>query len=259
VSWACWAAPPAASWAWPANLPGLVGGLPGYLLGLARNLPYLIGDSAQGTSAALLTAAGEPAGEPAYGLLGLARDLPGLVGGLPGYFLGLACCLSSGVLSLLGGPSGGLLGLARDLPGLIGGLPGYFLGLARCLPGGVLRLLGGPSGGLLDLLLGLLGGRLHLVLHSGVLGRLIHRALELYVRVDHLLDLALRLLGELLGKLLQLGAVILDLALEATYRLPVKVLGVLRRLLNVLLLEVRYFAHLSSFFSLALVLGKRWG
>jgi hypothetical protein len=231
----------------PRNLAGLVGGLTGYFLGLAGNLTYLIGDSAQGTSAALLTAAGEPAGEPAYGLLGLARDLAGLIGGLTGYFLGLACCLSSGVLSLLGGPSGGLLGLARDLAGLVGGLPGYFLGLAHCLPGGILRLLGGPSGGLLDLLLGLLGGRLHLVLHSGILGRLIHRALELYVRIDHLLDLGLRILGELLGKLLQLLAVVLDLALEAAHRLSVEVLGVLRGRLKILLLKVRcLISHLVS-------------
>jgi hypothetical protein len=158
-------------------------------------------------------------------------------------------------LRLLGGPSGGLLGLARDLPGLVGGLPGYFLGLAGCLPGGVLGLLGGPSGGLLDLLLGLLGGRLHLVLHPGVLGRLIHRALELYVRVDHLLDLGLRILGELLGKLLQLGAVVLDLALEAAYRLPVEVLGVLRGRLEVLLLKVRcLISHLVSL----LLVGSRF-
>jgi hypothetical protein len=215
------------------NLAGLIGGLSGYLLSLARNLPYLVGDSAQGTSAALLAAAGETA----YGLLGLPGHLAGLIGNLSG-------C----VLCLLGCPACGLLGLARNLPGLIGGLSGYLLSLAGGLTGGVLGLLGRPAGGLLDLLLGLLGSLLHLVLYPNILGRLIHRALELYVRVDHLLDLALRLLGELLRKLLQLGAVILNLALKAAYGLPVEVLGVLRGLLNVLLLKIRYFAHLVSFF-----------
>jgi hypothetical protein len=208
------------------NLTGLIRGLSRDLLGLARHLAYLIGESTQGTSAALLA----PAGEPAYG------------------FLCLACHLTGGVLGLLGCPSDGLLGLARNLAGLIRGLSGCLLGLSGDLSGGVLSLLGGPSGGLLDLLLGLLGGLLHLVLYPNILGRLIHRALELYVRVDHLLDLALRILRELLRKLLQLGAVILDLALEAAYGLPVEVLGVLCRLLNVLLLQVRYFAHLVSFF-----------
>jgi hypothetical protein len=226
------------------NLPGLIGGLSRYLLGLARNLSYLIGDSAQGTSAPLLATPGEPA----YGFLGLARNLPGLIGGLSRHLLGLIGGLASGLLSLLGCSSGSFLGLARNLPGLIGSLAGGILGLSGDLSGGVLGLLGCPACGLLDLLLGLLGGLLHLVLYPNILGRLIHRALELYVRVDHLLDLGLRILWELLRKLLQLGAVILHLALEAAYRLPVEVLGVLRRLLNVLLLKVRYFGHLVSFF-----------
>jgi hypothetical protein len=176
----------------------------------------------------------------------------GLLGRLPRGLLPLLGSLSGGVLGLLGGPSGGLLGLARNLPGLVGRLARYLLGLIGRLSGGVLSLLGGSLRGLLDLLLGLLSGLLGLVLYSGILGRLIHRALELYVRIDHLLDLGLRILGELLGKLLQLGAVILDLALEAAYRLPVEVLGVLRGRLEVLLLKVRCLvSHLVSFLFVA--------
>src|SRR5918995_1198962 len=53
------------------HLAGLIGYLPRCLLGLACHLSDLIGDSAQGTSAALLAA-----GQAAYGLLGLARHLP---------------------------------------------------------------------------------------------------------------------------------------------------------------------------------------
>jgi hypothetical protein len=194
------------------RLSGLIGYLSRCLLGLARHLADLIGESAQGTSAALLAA-----GEPAYGVLDALNSLSGLIGGL----------------------SRCLLGLARHLSGLIGYLSGCLLGLAGCLPGCVLHLLGRSLRGLLDLLLGLLGGLIHLVLDAHVLGRLINRALEFDVGVDHLLDLGLRVaLLDLLRILLQLGAVILDLAFEAAYGLPVEVLGVLRSLLLQLLLKI---------------------
>jgi hypothetical protein len=135
------------------NLAGLIGGLSRYLLGLTGrlagcvlhalcHLSYLIGDSAQRTSAPLAVALLATAGEPAYGFLGLARNLPGLIGGLTRYLLGLTGRLASGVLgllgrltdgvlSLLGCPSGGFLRLARNLAGLIG-----------CLASGILGLLG---------------------------------------------------------------------------------------------------------------------
>jgi hypothetical protein len=194
------------------RLSGLIGYLSRCLLGLARHLADLIGESAQGTSAALLAA-----GEPAYGVLDALNSLSGLIGGL----------------------SRCLLGLARHLSGLIGDLSRCLLGLARHLAGCVLRLLGRSLRGLLDLLLGLLGGLIHLILDAHVLGRLINRALEFDVGVDHLLDLGLRVaVGDLLRILLQLGAVILDLAPEAANRLPVEVLGVLRGLLLQLLLKV---------------------
>ena len=52
--------------------------------------------------------------------------------------------------------------------------------------------------------------------------------LEFHVGVVHLLNLGLRVaLGELLGVLLQLLAVVLDLALQATNRLRVEVLRAL--------------------------------
>jgi hypothetical protein len=205
------------------HLSGLVRDLSRCLLGLSRHLTDLIGESAQRTSASLLAAS-----EPAYGLLGLARHLPGLIGHLTG-----------GVLRLLGRSSGCLLGLARHLSGLVRDLSHCLLGLSRCLAGGVLSLLGRSLQVLLDLLLGLLGGLIHLVLDAHVLGRLINRALEFDVGVDHLLDLGLRVaLLDLLRILLQLGAVILDLAFEAAYGLPVEVLGVLRSLLLQLLLKI---------------------
>jgi hypothetical protein len=206
------------------RLSGLIGDLSGRLLGLPRrlsggvlhalrDLPDLIGDSAQRTSASLLLAAGEPAN----GVLGSLHGLTGLIGDL----------------------SGRLLSLLGHLSGLIGDLSGRLLGLPRRLSGHILRLLGGSLCGLLNLLLGLLGSLLHRVLDAHVLGRLIHRALEFHVGVDHLLDLGLRVaIGNLLRELLQLGAVILDLALEAAYRLSVEVLGVLRGLLLHLLLKI---------------------
>jgi hypothetical protein len=146
------------------HLSGLIGGLARYLLGLIGrlaggvlhalcHLSYLIGDSAQRTSAPLAVALLATAGEPAYGFLGLARNLPGLIGGLTRYLLGLTGRLASGVLgllgrltdgvlSLLGCPSGGFLRLAGHLSGLIGGLARYLLGLIGRLAGGVLGLLG---------------------------------------------------------------------------------------------------------------------
>jgi hypothetical protein len=203
--------------------------LSGRVLHALRDLPNLIGDSTQRTSASLL-ATGQAAGEPTNGVLCL-------LGGSSGGLLGLTRHLSD----LIGRLSGGLLGLTRRLSGRLLGLSGY-------LSGGVLRLLGRSLCGLLDLLLGLLGGLVHRVLDAQVLGRLIHRALDLHVGVDHLLDLGLRVaLGDLLRELLQLGAVVLDLALDPTYRLPVEVLGVLRCLLLHLLLKIRsLLRHLVS-------------
>jgi hypothetical protein len=194
------------------HLSGLIRDLTGGILGLARYLPDLIGDPAHKTSdAALLLAA---AGEPAYGVLDALGGLSGLSGDL----------------------THGVLSLARYLSDLIGGL----LGLSDCLTCCVLGLLGRSLRGLHDLLLGILGGLIHLVLDAHVLGRLINRALELHVGVDHLLDLGLSVaLGDLLSILLQLGAVILHLALDPAYRLPVEVLGVLRGLLLHLLLKIR--------------------
>jgi hypothetical protein len=216
----------------------LLGSLSGGVLHALRDLPDLIGDSAQRTSAslaALLLAAGEPAN----GVLDSLHGLTGLIGGLSGH-----------LLSLLG-----------HLSGLIGDLPGRLLGLPRRLSGHVLRSLCGSLCGLLDLLLGLLGSLLHRVLDAHVLGRLIHRALKFHVGVDHLLDLGLRVaIGNLLRELLQLGAVILDLALEAAYRLPVEVLGVLRGLLLHLLLKILSLVrHFVSILLIDFAFGKRWG
>jgi hypothetical protein len=181
--------------------------------------------------------------------------------GLLGRLLSLLGCLTSGVLCLLGRLSGRLLSLLGHLSGLIGDLSGRLLGLPRRLSGHVLRLLGGSLCGLLDLLLGLLGSLLHRILDAHVLGRLIHRALEFHVGVDHLLDLGLRVaIGNLLGELLQLGAVILDLALKAAYRLPVEVLGVLRGLLLHLLLKILSLVrHFVSILLIDFAFGKRWG
>ncbi len=207
------------------RLSGLVGHLTGRLLGLPRRLssrvlhalrglPDLIGDSAQRTSASLaffIPTTGEPAGEPANGVLHLLGGSSSGLLGLTRYLSDLFGRLSGGVLSLLGGSSSGILSLTRHLASRL-------LSLPRRLTSGVLRLLGSSLCELLHLLLGLLGRFVHVVLYSGILCRLIHRALELRVGVDHLLDLGLCVaLGELLRILLQLGAVILDLALEAAY------------------------------------------
>ncbi len=182
----------------PRDFLSLPGRLPCGVLRALGNLTHLICDPAQGTSASLaFTLLLTSAGETAHGVLDLARCLACLVGGLPGYLLGLACCLS----------------------------------------GGILRLLGRFLRELLHLLHGLLGSLVHRFLDTRILGRLIHGALELHVGVDHLLDLSLLVaFGELLSVLLQLFAVILSLALDPTQRLPVEVLGVLHGLLLHLLL-----------------------
>jgi hypothetical protein len=205
----------------------LLSRLSGGVLNTLRHLPDLVGYSAQRTStaAALLLAA---ASEPAYGVLHTLDGLSGLIGYL----------------------TGGVLSLARYLSGLIGCLSHCLLGLSGCLSGSVLHLLRRSLRSLHDLLLGILGGLIHRVLDVHVLGRLIDRALELHVGVDHLLNLGLRVaLGDLLRILLQLGAVILDLALDPAYRLPVEVLGVLRGLLLHLLLKIRSLVcHFVSLF-----------
>lgn len=106
-------------------------------------------------------------------------------------------------------------------------------GLARR----ILCLLGGLTGGLLSLAPRLLSGLARSILDTLVLSRLIHGVFELVVGVDHLLDLGFRIaLGELLGELLQLGAVALEPALGVTHGVTVELLGTLRGLLLDLLL-----------------------
>jgi hypothetical protein len=102
---------------------------------------------------------------------------------------------------------------------------------------------------LLHLLLGLLDGLAHHVFHSRILGRLIHRTLDLRVGVDHLLDLGLSVaVGKLLRVLLELLAVVLDLALYAAHRLPVETQGFLQVpiLLRLLLAILDLFGHFVS-------------
>jgi len=263
-------------------LTGLVSGLTGGVLHTLRGLPDLIGDPSQraASSSFLLfisTAAGQAAhgvlrllGRPSGCLLGLARRLSCLVGRLSG-----------GVLRLLGGLTCGVLDPLRGLTGLVNGLTGGFLSLPGSLSGCVLCLLGGSARCLLRSLgslsslvgdlprslflplsvaflgllfplllggaLGLLGRLVHRVFHSRVLGRLIERALDLRVGVDHLLDLCLCVaLRDLLGQLLELVAVALDLALDVAHRVPVEILGRLQVLVLHLLLEVLSFAHFVS-------------
>jgi hypothetical protein len=186
------------------------------LLGL---LDGLVRDPAQG-SAALLLALLTPAGQA-----------------------------TNGILHLLGRSSCGLLCLTGYLPCLLGRLSSGFLGLSGYLTGGVLRLLGHPLRDLLHLLLGLLDGLAHRVFHSHILGRLIHRTLDLRVGVDHLLDLGLSVTGgKLLRVLLELLAVVLNLALYAAHCLPVETLGFLQVLilLRLLLAILRLFGHFVS-------------
>jgi hypothetical protein len=191
----------------------------GSILGLSGYLTDLIRDPAQG-SAALLLALLTPAGQA-----------------------------TNGILHLLGRSSCGLLCLTGYLPCLLGRLSSGFLGLSGYLTGGVLRLLGHPLRDLLHLLLGLLDGLAHRVFHSHILGRLIHRTLDLRVGVDHLLDLGLSVTGgKLLRVLLELLAVVLNLALYAAHCLPVETLGFLQVLilLRLLLAILRLFGHFVS-------------
>jgi hypothetical protein len=233
----------------PHSLLPLLGRLSSSVLHALRRLPNLIGDPAQSTSeaAALLLAA---AGEPAYGVLHLVEGASATLLLAPSQTAGQA---AHGVLHLLGGSSHGILGLASHLPYLICGLASHLsyliCGLSRCLLGlpdcltcGVLHLLGRSLCGLHDLLLGILGGLIHRVFDVHVLSRPIDHILELQVGVGHLLDLGLRVsLGHLLSILLQLGAIILRLALDPAYRPPVEFLGVLDGLLLKILSLIGHF------------------
>ena len=190
------------------------------LLGLSGYLSDLIGDPAQGSAALLLA------------------------------LLTPACQAANGILHLLGRSSCGFLCLSRYLARLIGRLSSGFLCLSSHLTGSVLHLLGRSLRDLLHLLLGLLEGLAHHVFHSHILGRLIHRTLDLRVGVDHLLDLGLSVaVGKLLRVLLELLSVVLDLALYAAHRLPVETLGFLQVLilLRLLLDVLRFFAHFVPF------------
>jgi hypothetical protein len=222
----------------PHSLLPLLGRLSSSVLHPLRRLPNLIGDPAQSTSeaAALLLAA---AGEPAYGVLHLVEGPSATLLLAPSQTAGQA---AHGVLHLLGGSSHGILGLASHLSYLICGLSRCLLGLPDCLTCGVLHLLGRSLGGLHDLLLGILGGLIHRVFDVHVLSRPIDHILELRVGVGHLLDLGLRVsLGHLLSILLQLGAIILRLALDPAYRPPVEFLGVLDGLLLKILSLIGHF------------------
>jgi hypothetical protein len=232
----------------PHSLLALLGRLSRRVLHALRHLSDLVGDPAQGASdaATLLLAA---AGEPAHGVLDALDGLAGLAGGL-----------TYGVLGLLGRSSCSILGLAGYLSDLIGGLSSHLLGLPDRLTCGVLRLLGRPLRGLHYLLRSVLGGLVHRVLDVHVLGRLIDHSLELPVGVDHLLYIGLRVaLGDLLRILLQLGAVVLHLALDPAYRLPVEVLGILDGLLLHLLLKIPLVGHFTSLSSLITTAEIQWG
>jgi hypothetical protein len=207
------------------------------ILSLAGHLSYLIGDAANSSSETTLLLAAS--GEPAYGVLHLVEGPSATFLLAPSQTAGQA---AHGVLHLLGGSSHGILGLASHLSYLICGLSRCLLGLPDCLTCGVLHLLGRSLCGLHDLLLGILGGLIHRVFDVHVLSRLINRALELQVGVGHLLDLGLRVsLGHLLSILLQLGAIILHLALDPAYRPPVEFLGVLDGLLLKILSLIGHF------------------
>jgi hypothetical protein len=204
----------------PHSLLPLLGRLSSSVLHALRRLPNLIG-------------------EPAYGVLHLVEGPSATLLLAPSQTAGQA---AHGVLHLLGGSSHGILGLASHLSYLICGLSRCLLGLPDCLTCGVLHLLGRSLCGLHDLLLGILGGLIHRVFDVHVLSRLINRALELQVGVGHLLDLGLRVsLGHLLSILLQLGAIILHLALDPAYRPPVEFLGVLDGLLLKILSLIGHF------------------
>jgi len=202
----------------------------------------------------------------------LSSSVLRLLGGLP-----------RRVLRLLGGPSGGVLGTLRGLTGLVSDLPCSALSLLGGAPGGVLHALGGlpcrvgdlanrltrnilglPSrltGGILDSLhglpglllrlaqgvLSLLGRVAHGIVDTLIAGRLVDGAFDLRVGVDHFLQLRLRFRRGLLYQALELGPVVLSLALDPAQRVTVEVLGALHYLLLYPLLEVLYFAHSFSF------------
>jgi hypothetical protein len=177
-------------------------------------------------------------------LLTLLGYLLALLGSLSCRVLRLSGHLTRGILRLLRGLSrlighlpGRVLGLTRDLSGLIRGLPRHLLGLVGHLPGRVLRPLREIAHGLLELF----GGLVHRVLYALVLGRTIHRALDLFIGVDHLIYLGLGItVGNLLRVLLELLAVVLDLGLDPAHRLPEEVLGLFQVLLVLrLLLKIR--------------------
>jgi len=246
------------------------GGQLSLLGGLACGLLTLLGSLSGGVLRLLSRTSGS--------ILGLSRDLACLLGRLSSGFLCLSGYLTGGVLCLLDRSSCGLLGLSGYLSDLIRDpaqgsaplllalltpagqatngilhLPGRssrgLLCLSGYLTGGVLRLLGHPLRDLLHLLLGLLDGLAHRVFHSRILGRPIHRTLDLRVGVDHLLDLGLSVTGgKLLRVLLQLLAVVLNLALYAAHRLPVETLGFLQVLilLRLLLAILHLFGHFVS-------------
>jgi hypothetical protein len=128
--------------------------------------------------------------------------------------------------------------------------------LASSLARGVLGLLSSTLRELRHFLLRALGRLVHLILDTLLLGRLVYGPFELYVVVGHLLNLGLRVaLGELLRVLLELLAVVLDLALQATNRLRVEVLRALLRQLLELLLKVQSLAHAVSFLRSRVVCG----
>jgi hypothetical protein len=220
-----------------------------------------------GLPCGLLTLLGSLGG----GVLRLLSRTSGSILGLSGYLTGGVLCLldrsSCGLLCLSGylsdlirdpaqGSAALLLALltpasqaTNGILHLLGRLSSGFLRLSGYLPGGVLRLLGHPLRDLLHLLLGLLDGLAHRVFHSHILGRLIHRTLDLRVGVDHLLDLGLSVTGgKLLRVLLELLAVVLNLALYAAHCLPVETLGFLQVLilLRLLLAILRLFGHFVS-------------
>jgi hypothetical protein len=135
--------------------------------------------------------------------------------------------------------------LSRCVLRLLGGTSGSILGLLRSSLRGLLGLPGDLTCGLL----GLLERLVYRVHHPEILGRLVKRVLDGLVGVGQLLDLRLRFfVRDLLRQALQLGAVLLEPALELPDRAAVEVLGALYGLLLDLLLQVlRLFSHFLSF------------
>jgi hypothetical protein len=138
------------------------------------------------------------------------------------------------------------LGARREVLGRPGRLVHRLTGLIRDLPHSLLRLLSSPAGGVLclpgrlaDGLLYLLNRFVYSVFDPLALGDFVERALDRLVGVDHLLDLrprVLLLLRQLFQQALQLGTVVLQLALELPDRVAVEVLSAVYRLLLDLLL-----------------------